>query len=131
MNTEQTRLILPPRRLEDRERRIIDFLLSKPFPGRNELRAQLAHARVSEEYVGEDPSIILTVDPPAARAASVMTRIPVEARGRDSDGVEVHVLLHVVDGYLSELEVYRSDSAPTNLPDPGALELIAYYEGQS
>jgi hypothetical protein len=30
----------------------------------------------------------------------------------DQDGVAVHVLLHVLDGYLNELEIYREDSAP-------------------
>ncbi|WP_448721617.1 DUF6984 family protein [Microbacterium natoriense] len=30
----------------------------------------------------------------------------------DRDGVRVHLLLHVVDGYLDELEVLRGDSGP-------------------
>jgi hypothetical protein len=38
--------------------------------------------------------------------------VPVEAELVDEDGVIVHVLLHVVDGFLNELEVYREDSAP-------------------
>jgi hypothetical protein len=38
--------------------------------------------------------------------------VPVEAELEDEDGVPVHVLLHVLDGYLNELEIYREDSAP-------------------
>lgn len=130
MTASQTRQIVPPRRLKDGERRVIEFLLSKPFPGRDELRGQVPHAAVSEEYIGKDPSVILTINPVVA-PASVRTRVPVEARGSDADGMQLHVLLHVVDGYLWELEVFRSDSGPTDLPDPARLELITYYEGQS
>jgi hypothetical protein len=38
--------------------------------------------------------------------AIVDRRIPIEGSYVDSDGVRVHVLLHVVDGYLEEFEVY-------------------------
>jgi hypothetical protein len=42
--------------------------------------------------------------------AQVKYRIPVEAELKDSDGVTIHVLLHIVDGTLGELEIYRDDS---------------------
>jgi hypothetical protein len=42
--------------------------------------------------------------------ADVARRIPVEAELNDSDDVTIHVLLHVVEGLLKELEVYRDDS---------------------
>ncbi len=44
--------------------------------------------------------------------AEVVRRIPVEAELDDSDGVTIHLLLHVVDGLVKELEVYRDDSGP-------------------
>jgi hypothetical protein len=44
-----------------------------------------------------------------------MTRIPVEAELEDGDGVTIHLLLHVLEGYLNELEVYRDDSAPVQV----------------
>src|SRR5262245_38224212 len=31
-------------------------------------------------------------------SAPVLKRIPVEAEGKDEDGVTIHILLHVVDG---------------------------------
>ena len=48
-----------------------------------------------------------------------------ESPGASFDPAGIHVLLHVVDGFLKELEVYRNDlaTAPT-LPEPDALELI-------
>ncbi len=36
----------------------------------------------------------------------------------------IHVLLHVVDGQLKELEVYREDSAPVMKLDPGRLRVL-------
>jgi hypothetical protein len=42
--------------------------------------------------------------------AVVIRRVPVEAERPDDDGVVIHVLLHVVDGFLNELEIYRDDS---------------------
>jgi len=44
--------------------------------------------------------------------AGVTKRIPVEAQHLDSDGIWVHALLHVVDGQISELEIYKDDSSP-------------------
>lgn len=61
----------------------------------------------------------------SAPKAEVARRIPVEAEGRDADGESVHFLLHVVDGRLSEIEIYRDDGAPlSRMPDPGELEVI-------
>ncbi|HEV2122825.1 MAG TPA: hypothetical protein VGW38_08630 [Chloroflexota bacterium] len=53
-----------------------------------------------------------------------MHRVPTEGEARDIDGTTIQVLLHVVGGYLSELELYRvSDNQPFRLPDPQAVEL--------
>ena len=54
--------------------------------------------------------------------ANVRERVPVEADAIDSDGQPVHVLLHVVDGYLNELELYRNDLKPV-LSFPSSTEL--------
>ena len=40
-----------------------------------------------------------------------MARIPVEAEAQDRDGTMIHYLLHVVDGWMNELEVYKDDSS--------------------
>lgn len=82
------------------------MLLSADFPGRNAVAEQVAVASVraidnngSLEFAPSDKSL-----------AEVVRRIPVEAELDDGDGVTIHVLLHVVDGLLRELEVYRDDS---------------------
>jgi hypothetical protein len=97
------------RPLSDLERLAIAKLLNQDFPGRSELAQQTDGA--SGRTIDADGSLALAPDP-AKPPAEVTRRIPVEAEFDDTDGVTVHVLLHVVEGYLSELEIYREDSAP-------------------
>lgn len=85
---------------------VLESLLEHDFRGRPELQSQLIG--VLGKSIDEDGSLRLFVkdEPPAP----VARRIPTEGTYVDADGVRVHVLLHVVDGYLDELEVYREDS---------------------
>lgn len=96
------------RQLSDWERRIILRLLSAAsFPGRDELLAQVEKASAST--IDEDGSI--SIRPTIVQRAAVTTRIPVEGEAQDIDGVTIHYLLHVVDGLINELEVYKDDSS--------------------
>lgn len=108
------------RTLTVEESRILSTLLAVDFPGRAQLveQSQDVLARV----IDENGSLELVTDrtPPAP----VVKRIPVEAEQEDDDGVTVHVLLHVVDGRLHELEIYREDSARLRAPiDPEQLHI--------
>ena len=70
--------------------------------------------------------MILAFDIPAnVPRAHLEKRIPVEAEGRDADGMGIHFLLHVVDGLLKEIEIFREDSQPIKrLPNAEQLALI-------
>ena len=96
------------RPLADGERAILDRLLSDYFPGRDALLAQAHDVQVRP--IDPDGSLVFVPDPDAPRA-EVKRRIPVEAETNDLDGVVIHVLLHVINGCMNELEVYREDSA--------------------
>lgn len=96
---------------------VLTELLSEDFPGRDALREQAALSMARR--IDMDGSLLLQPDGTATRAV-VVRRIPVEAEIDDLDGVTIHVLLHVIDGRLNELEFYREDSAPiqrTMAPD--------------
>lgn len=96
------------RLLNDWERQIILRLLSGSlFPGRDDLLAQVEQASACP--IDEDGSISLK--PSIALKAAVTTRIPVEGEAQDADGMTIHYLLHVVDGQMNELEVYKDDSS--------------------
>lgn len=90
----------------DLEVRLLAVLLGTDFSGREALAKQVATASVRKI----DRNGSLEFAPLMGTPAEVARRIPVEAELDDNDGVTIHVLLHVVDGFLKELEVYRDDS---------------------
>lgn len=48
--------------------------------------------------------------------------VPVEAEGRDADGMPIAVVLHAPGGYLQELEIVRFDGdPPRSMPSPASL----------
>jgi hypothetical protein len=102
---------------------ILAALLAAPFPGRDELAIQVAAARCRQ--IDADGSLALSAI--GAPRADVVHRIPVEAEVEDIDGMTIHVLLHVVEGYIDELEVYREDSGPLRAPiRRDALRVIVF-----
>jgi hypothetical protein len=112
------------RKLSQREKAILDRLLKEPFPGRDELRAQIANARVKaiDEYYG---SIEFQVND--GPKAPVLQRVPVDAFSKDADGMLIEVLLHVVDGVVDELEVIKYDGTPIQRhPEASDLTVRTY-----
>jgi hypothetical protein len=63
--------------------------------------------------------------------APVKRRVPVEAwyldvNSKPLDGPFVRILLHVLDGKLSELEIYKDDSSPVIKKEPKLTELTLF-----
>ena len=85
---------------------MLEKFLNQEFPGGGDLRKQLAGVEV--RGIDSDGSLELRPDPSAPRA-DVVRGIPIEAEVEDLDGVKIHILLHVLDGVMRELEVYRED----------------------
>jgi hypothetical protein len=109
------------RHLTAREQGIIDRLLEKAFPGRDEICKQIKQCLV--RTIDEDKSLgfLVEVNVPS----HVKRRIPVEAEFQDADGVLIHILLHVVDGKVKELEIYKEDgSSIIENPDPSKLKVV-------
>jgi hypothetical protein len=109
------------RKPTDREQALLNRLLEADFPGRDELASLLRQALV--KTIDEDGGLELQSQ--VEGRAPVVKRVPVEAEGKDEDGVVIHVLLHVVDGRPVELELFREDSESVKkLPPSSAFELI-------
>jgi len=105
----------------DSEKRIIERLLGGEFFGRDQIRAQINNSLVKK--IDEDGS--LRFDVKINVKADVRQRIPIEAECEDSDGVTIHVLLHVVEGTVYELEIYKDDSSKiVQMPDPKHFRLL-------
>lgn len=95
------------RDLTKEEREILERLLEPDFPGSAELRDQLNS--VKAEVIDEDGGLALqSVTGPEA---PVRWRVPTEGECKDSDGIDVHVLLHVLNGRMCELELYKEDGS--------------------
>ena len=109
------------RDLTTHEQGIIDRLLEKAFPGRDEICEQMKKCLV--RTIDEDESLEFLVKSDVK--AKVKRRIPVEAEVQDTDGILIHILLHVVDGKLNELEIYKEDGSPIiERPDPSKLKVV-------
>lgn len=109
------------RTLSARERAYLERLLAAEFPGCDVLAEQLAEAKVRQ--IDEFGSLDFYVRP--ARRAKLERRIPIEGQFRDADGTMIHLLLHVLDGAMDELEVFKEDlSEVIELPPPEDLEVL-------
>jgi hypothetical protein len=101
---------------------MIMALLEEDFPGRDALREQVADLRVRP--LDAEGSLQLRASGPRAE---VKERVPVEAMLEDVDSVAIHVILHVVDGLMNELEIYKDDlKAPRRQLSPEDFRLIVY-----
>lgn len=111
------------RNVSPAESEIIACLLNTNFSGADELRTQMNHAVMrSYDYGGV---LVLAFEVAKNEVlAEVNGRIPVEGQAPDSDGVMIHLLLHVVGGLLKEVEIFREDSQPIHrLPRASELEI--------
>lgn len=60
--------------------------------------------------IDDEGSLGLSVK--GAGLAPVLFRVPVDGVTHDPDRMPVHILLHVVHGYVDQLVVFREDSGP-------------------
>jgi hypothetical protein len=96
------------RPINSSESLLLDKLLSVNFNGQPELIDQTEKALV--RTIDENGSLRFSTT--SNLMAIVNGRIPVEAQCLDLDNVVIHALLHVIDGRIWELEIYRDDSLP-------------------
>lgn len=131
MSSDEHRLTdLPhPRPLNEWERGVLRQVLSRPFLDREIVEAQATRAQVA--VVCRDcPTVGLTVDGDVpllecARGRPYRGILPCELAGADVDGMPFQILVHVSDGRLAELEIYRGDGEHLlALPNPARLGVI-------
>jgi hypothetical protein len=86
---------------------LLAILNHADFEGRDELISQVDAASV-DGYCGCGcATVSLLVKPDAPRAPTAPNPVPNEAKVFDAEGVEVGgILIFVLDGYLSFLEIY-------------------------
>ncbi|QAY65380.1 DUF6984 family protein [Paenibacillus protaetiae] len=110
-------LIESERGLSLEEHQWFSKLLSESFEGRDGLKEQVKKCSV----VGRCGCGCRTIDLKVEESAPkhfFETRVPVEMLVQTDDGIPIVFYLHVVDGYIKELEVFKADSSPiVRMPD--------------
>lgn len=100
------------RPLKEHERTLLERLLECEFPRRDELQRQLEF--VSARQIDEYGSLALDVKSPIR--AGTWSGMLVDAEYLDADRVPIWILLHAVDGRLSELEIVKADGSTIKRP---------------
>jgi len=92
------------RALTNSEVRLLNRLLERDFPGRDEIAKQVNSARVEQIDINGSFKFFVS------RPMRVVTkfRIPVEGDFEDIDGMTIHVLLHVVNGIVMSWKFIRT-----------------------
>lgn len=103
------------RSLTEVERRILNKLLERPFVGSEEVKKQVLSS-VAQPTGDSDNYGSIYLKTSSNVSAPVTSRVPVEGMTRDSDGVAVDVILHVVDGFINELEIVKADGSKLRAP---------------
>lgn len=85
-------------------------LLKKQFSKREEIIRQINNAKIEREYTKFFLSVRFSVDK-KIEPINIRTRVPVEMHVYRKKGCPVQFLLHIVNGYVSELEVFCADSS--------------------
>jgi hypothetical protein len=98
----------PMRNLTDYELQILERMLTQLPHVRDELHEQLRSAKLT--LIDENGSLRFNVFSPVV-AAGIDQRVPVSAIFDDADGMPIYILLHVVEGKLWELEIYKADGS--------------------
>lgn len=99
--------------LTSNEKQWLKFMFSKNFLNRDELIAQINHAKIHREYTEYFLSLHFTaID---AKPVHLHVRVPIEMRLYQDSRAPVQFFLHVVQGYVSELEIFYADSSQIDL----------------
>ncbi len=106
------------------ERQLVLKLLSL-LKNKIQYQEQLQAAHVSTWV--KDGSLKFEISPDISPADDG-TRMLAEGEAQDADGVMIQVLLHVQDGRLSVLEIFKGDNSPiVRMPTPSEFRVFPSY----
>ena len=109
------------RQLGPNEMHLVEKLLARDFPGRDALRLQLSS--LTGRQTDENGSLELSYD--GDSLTEMLRGCPTEGTCADIDGGIIAVLLHVKDGRMHLLEIFKEDGSKI-LRQPRAEELAVY-----
>lgn len=98
------------KKLSDNEIHWLSTLLKVQFDQKEEIIKQINNAEINREYNKYFLSLKFGVDK-KAKQINRSDRVPVEMRVYQNGTCPVQFLLHIVNGYVNELEVFCADSS--------------------
>lgn len=93
----------------DEEQKWLNKLMSIDFPGREILKNQINQAKVTGSCLCGCKSISLHIERLSPQFPYPI-RVPIEMMVYEDKSAPIIFYLHVVGGYVAELEVFRADS---------------------
>lgn len=93
------------------EKKWIETLLSEGFWGREEIINQINYAKILREYTEFYMALKFKVDNNKIQRIQTNIRVPIEMRVYRPGQVPIQFLLHIVQGYIFELEIFNADSS--------------------
>lgn len=119
------------------ETKWITNMLSEDIPQYNLYVSQINHSRITREGNGFFISILFEVDHsisqinmPVIPQINMPVRVPIEMYLRKEGEAPIAFLLHIIGGYITELEIYRVDSSivsPNILIQNYRKEVVYYW----
>ena len=96
--------------LSKQEQRWLESILSCDFQGKSEIVQQIENATIIRDYTRGYLSMKFDVDK-SLKPVSISRRVPVEMRVYKKNEIPLQFLLHIVHGYVDELEIFYADSS--------------------
>jgi len=99
--------------LTEQEKYWLENMLFLEFPHQRSIIDQINCSRVSREYTPYYLSIRFAVSD-SMPSIPIFNRVPIEMLLDSKEHGPIHFLLHIIKGYVCELEIYCIDLSPIN-----------------
>lgn len=93
------------------EKEWLEAMLSYKFDYKNIIIYQINQANIKRDYTEYFFRILFDV-PSVLSPIPIKTRVPIEMRVHREKKAPIQFLLHIMDGFVSELEIFNADSSP-------------------
>ncbi len=113
------------RDINETESKWLETVLVPDFQGKDVIQNQLLSSKVEANYNSGFISLKFKVSHRIGKF-NFDVRVPVEMRAFQTDDVPYVFLLHIVEGYVDELEVFKADSSEILLPPDIDLSKVEY-----
>lgn len=92
------------------EKAWLEMMLSVDFSGKEIILKQLNNAQISRDYNVGYISLKVNVDK-IIQQFPYQVRVPLEMRVIGKNDIPIVFLLHVIDGFVDEIEIFNADSS--------------------